>query len=43
MCTYDYVRVSSWDQNEERQIDAMKRAGFAEDHLFVDKEIRKGF
>ena len=43
MCTYDYVRVSSWDQNEERQIDAMKRAGLAEDHLFVDKKSGKDF
>lgn len=43
MCTYGYVRVSSWDQNEERQIDAMKRAGLAEDHLFVDKKSGKDF
>lgn len=43
MCTYGYVRVSSRDQNEERQIDAMKRAGLAEDHLFVDKKSGKDF
>ncbi|WP_302490310.1 recombinase family protein [uncultured Dialister sp.] len=43
MCTYGYVRVSSCDQNEERQIDAMKRAGIAEDHLFVDKKSGKDF
>ena len=43
MCTYGYVRVSSCDQNEERQIDAMKRAGLAEDHLFVDKKSGKDF
>lgn len=43
MCTYGYVRVSSKDQNEERQIDAMKRAGLAEDHLFVDKKSGKDF
>ena len=43
MCTYDYVRVSSWDQNEERQIDAMKRAGLAEDHPFVGKKSGKDF
>lgn len=43
MCTYGYVRVSSWDQNEERQIDAMKGAGIAEDHLFKDKKSGKDF
>lgn len=43
MCTYGYVRVSSCDQNEERQIDAMKRASIAEDHLFVDKKSGKDF
>lgn len=43
MCTYGYVRVSSCDQNEERQIDAMKRAGLAEDQLFVDKKPGKDF
>lgn len=43
MCTYGYVRVSSCDQNEERQIDAMKRADLAEDHLFVDKKSGKDF
>ena len=34
---YGYVRVSSIDQNEDRQIIKMKEAGVAEQNIFVDK------
>lgn len=38
MVTYGYVRVSSTDQNEARQIDAMIQAGINRDNLFIDKK-----
>lgn len=43
MKTYGYVRVSSRDQNEARQIIAMKEAGLAEENIFVDKFSGKDF
>ncbi len=41
--TYGYVRVSSKDQNEERQMIAMKRAGVSEQYIFMDKQSGKSF
>lgn len=41
--TYGYVRVSNADQNEARQIDAMKRAGVTRANLFIDKQSGKDF
>lgn len=41
MKTYGYIRVSSCDQNEERQIIEIKK--FAIDKLFVDKQSGKDF
>lgn len=38
-----YVRVSSRDQNEARQIEQMKTIGIDERHIFVDKESGKDF
>ena len=38
MATYGYVRVSSADQNEARQIDAMTQAGIDRGNLFIDKK-----
>lgn len=35
---YGYVRVSSIDQNERRQIDYMKLAGVSDNNIFVDKQ-----
>ena len=43
METYGYIRVSSRDQNEARQIDAMKNFGVAADHLYIDKQSGKDF
>lgn len=40
---YGYVRVSSADQNEERQLAAMKRQGIAEKHIYLDKLSGKDF
>ena len=40
---YGYVRVSSTDQNEDRQFDAMKGAGVPEKNIFLDKQSGKDF
>lgn len=40
---YGYVRVSSKDQNEERQMVAMKQAGVPDQNIFVDKQSGKSF
>lgn len=40
---YGYVRVSSKDQNEERQIQAMLDAGVLMERLFIDKQSGKDF
>lgn len=40
---YGYVRVSSKDQNEERQFIAMKEAGLLEHQLYMDKQSGKDF
>ena len=40
---YGYVRVSSKDQNEERQIQAMLEAGVSMERLFIDKQSGKDF
>lgn len=40
---YGYVRVSSADQNEERQIIAMREAGVPAGNIFLDKQSGKNF
>lgn len=40
---YGYIRVSSKDQNEDRQIIAMKEAGISEKNIFIDKQSGKDF
>lgn len=40
---YGYVRVSSTDQNEDRQIIALKRAGVPGKNIFMDKQSGKDF
>lgn len=40
---YAYIRVSSMDQNEERQVVAMKELGIPKDHIFIDKQSGKDF
>lgn len=43
MTAYGYIRVSSIDQNIDRQIDALKAYGIEEDYIFVDKTSGKNF
>ena len=40
---YGYVRVSTKEQNENRQVIAMKNFGIAEENIFVDKQSGKDF
>ena len=40
--TYGYIRVSSRDQNAERQRIAMHEAGVNDRHIFMDKQSGKG-
>ena len=40
---YGYIRVSSKDQNEDRQIVAMKEVGIDEKNIFMDKQSGKDF
>ena len=41
--SYGYVRVSSKDQNEDRQLIAMNEAGIAGKFIFIDKQSGKDF
>lgn len=41
--TYGYVRVSSRDQNEERQLIAMGEFGVKPQNIFIDKQSGKDF
>ena len=41
--SYGYVRVSSSDQNEDRQLLAMKKIGIDEQHIYIDKLSGKDF
>lgn len=43
MNIYGYVRVSSRDQNEDRQRIALKKAGVADKNIYVDKQSGKDF
>lgn len=40
---YGYVRVSSADQNEDRQMIEMQRVGVPEANIFMDKQSGKNF
>ena len=40
---YDYIRVSSTDQNEERQLVAMRAAQVPEKNVYMDKQSGKDF
>lgn len=41
--TFGYVRVSSDDQNEARQVEKMREMGIDERHIFIDKKSGKDF
>lgn len=43
MNTYGYIRVSSSDQNEDRQMIALKEVGVPERNIFLDKRSGKDF
>ena len=43
MKIFGYVRVSSFDQNEERQMVEMRKLEIPEDCIFVDKQSGKDF
>lgn len=40
---YGYIRVSSRDQNEDRQMIALKEVGVIEKNIFMDKQSGKDF
>lgn len=40
---YGYVRVSSQDQNEDRQMAAMEKVGVRQGNIFIDKQSGKDF
>ncbi len=41
--TYGYIRVSSTDQNEDRQVAAMHEAGVPKANIYMDKQSGKDF
>ena len=41
--TYGYVRVSSTDQHEDRQLIAMTERGIPENCIYMDKQSGKDF
>ncbi len=43
MTTYGYIRVSTKEQNEDRQLMAMKEAGVPRRRIFMDKQSGKDF
>jgi DNA invertase Pin-like site-specific DNA recombinase len=40
---FGYIRVSSKDQNEGRQLDSMKKIGIDPRDIFIDKQSGKDF
>ena len=43
MNIYGYIRVSSRDQNEDRQLIALKEVGVTEKNIYLDKQSGKDF
>ena len=43
MTAYGYIRVSSREQNEDRQRIALREVGVAEKDLYLDKQSGKDF
>lgn len=41
--TYGYIRVSTREQNEDRQVIALQEAGVAEENIYMDKQSGKDF
>lgn len=40
---YGYIRVSSYDQNEDRQMIEMERLGVPREYIYMDKQSGKSF
>lgn len=40
---YGYIRVSTAEQNEERQLVEIRKLGIAEENIFIDKQSGKDF
>ena len=40
---YGYIRVSSTDQNEDRQLDALRELAVPEERIYLDKQSGKDF
>ena len=43
MAEYGYIRVSSTDQNEDRQLISMQELNISKDQIFIDKQSGKDF
>ena len=43
MSAYGYIRVSSVDQNEDRQLDALEALSISRSQIFIDKQSGKDF
>lgn len=43
MATYAYIRISSFDQNEARQLSEMRKRGVPEKNQYIDKQSGKDF
>jgi len=43
MATYGYIRVSAIDQNENRQLDALKELDIPDMNIYIDKQSGKDF
>ena len=43
MPTYGYIRVSTRDQNEDRQLNALREISIPEENIFMDKQSGKDF
>jgi len=43
MATYGYIRVSTREQNEDRQCIALESAGIPPKNVFLDKQSGKDF
>ena len=43
MSNYEYIRVSSREQNVARQVEAMKQQGISKEKMYIDKQSGKNF
>ena len=43
MKTYGYIRVSSEQQNADRQLDAIRKIGIKNERIYLDKQSGKSF